>query len=107
MSGRAPHFFAQRNRAWRAVMTPILREGRGSVLGPDTARRARWWEMRLSCNHVVERFVRYRPLPPDERQHGGTQHRSRADVLPAPKQVVCDWCEAQERGRVDITGAAR
>jgi hypothetical protein len=71
---------------------PALREGRGSVLGPDTSRRTRWWDMQLECGHKVERIVRYRPLYPTQR--GGTQHRSRSDVLPPPHRVRCEFCSA-------------
>jgi hypothetical protein len=75
---------------WRAVCSFRRREGRGSVLGPDTVRRARWWELELECGHRVERFVRYRPQ--DRPQRGGTQHRSGSDVLPAPRRVRCELC---------------
>lgn len=73
-------------------------EGRGSVLGPDTSRRTRWWELTLACGHKVERTVRYRPLQPRRaRQRGGTQHRSLDDVLPAPRRVRCEFCRAAAR----------
>jgi hypothetical protein len=84
-----------RRGTWRTVVTvtgPF--EGRGGLLGPDTSRRTRWWELDLDCGHRAERTVRYSP-PTDgyARSRGGTQHRSAADVLPAPKRVLC-----QERG---------
>lgn len=76
--------------AWRRVTgEPRIRQGRGSVLGPDTSRRTRWWVLTLECGHTAERTVRYRPLPAAERQRGGTQHRDLADVLPAPRRVRC------------------
>lgn len=65
-------------------------EGRGGVLGPDTSRRTRWWEMTLDCGHYAERTVRYSPRTDGYvRSRGGTQHRSGADVLPAPERVLC------------------
>jgi hypothetical protein len=71
-------------------------EGRGGLLGPDTSRRTRWWELDLDCGHKVERTVRYRPRqPPYARQRGGTQHRSASAVLPAPKRVRCEFCRSQ------------
>jgi len=76
---------------WRRV-TDVrgFYEGRGSVLGPDTSRRTRWWELTLDCGHYAERTVRYQPLqPPTARQRGGTQHRSADAVLPAPRRVLC------------------
>jgi len=84
-------------RPWRVVLgdpAPALREGRGSVLGPDTSRRTRWWEMRLECGHTVERIVHYRPVPNPDR--GGTQHRRRSDVLPPPRRVRCEFCHRLE-----------
>lgn len=82
---------------WRAVMTAEMRSGRGSMIGPDTSRRARWWELGLECGHRVERTARYRPLPPDERQRGGTQHRDRDDLLPPPKRADCEQCKERTR----------
>jgi hypothetical protein len=68
-------------------------EGRGGLLGPDTSRRTRWWELDLACGHTVERTVRYRPRAnPGARSRGGTQHRSADAVLPAPKRVRCEFC---------------
>lgn len=79
---------------WRKVASAELRSGRGGVLGPHTTRRPRWWVLGLACGHVAERAVRYRPLPVGERQHGGTQYRSRDDALPAPKRIRCAACLA-------------
>lgn len=83
---------ATRQKApWRKVVRKLaLRAGRGSVLGPSTSRRTRWWELELECGHVVERTVRYSPAKNPKR--GGTQHRSRSDVLPHPKKVRCEYC---------------
>jgi hypothetical protein len=78
--------------AWRGVSAASLRSGRGSFLGPDTSRRARWWGLDLECGHKTERTVRYRRLPAGEVQRGGTQHRNADDVLPAPKRVRCEQC---------------
>lgn len=78
-------------KPWRAVQgQPILREGRGSVLGPDTSRRTKWWVLTLECGHRVERVVKYKPAAGFTR--GGTSHRSRDDVLPAPRKVRCRNC---------------
>jgi hypothetical protein len=86
---------------WREVATASMREGRGSVLGPDPSRRARWWVLVLECGHKTERFVRYGPHKDGwPAQHGGTQHRSLDDVLPAPKRVRCAECQAVEAARV-------
>jgi hypothetical protein len=84
--------------AWRTVAKASMRSGRGSVLGPDTTRRTRWWEIDLEpCGHHVQRTVRYKPS--DEPQHGGTQHRAADAVLPAPKRVRCEHCEQGEGER--------
>lgn len=79
---------------WRQVTGEARQKsGRGSVLGPDTARRTRWWELPLECGHTEERIVRYRPHQDGwPAQVGGTQHRGKDDVLPAPKRVRCDRC---------------
>ena len=79
--------------AWRKVSGAIQRGGRGSVLGPDTSRRARGWVLSLECGHTVERTCRYVQLPVMERQRGGTQTRSGDDVLSAPRRVRCEECE--------------
>lgn len=73
----------------RTVVSAALRTGRGSVLGPDTARRARWWQLTLTCGHVVERTVRYQPSG-DGRL--GSHSRNASEVLPAPKCAKCDHC---------------
>lgn len=83
------------NRPWRKVVgKPRLREGRGSVLGPATHRRNRWWELELECGHETCRFVRYRPLPGPPGANRGNQERSRDDVLPPPQRVRCEFCES-------------
>lgn len=80
--------------AWSNVTTVHgFYEGRGGLLGPDTSRRTRWWELDLECGHRAERTVRYRPIrAPRARSRGGTQHRSGGDVLPPPKRVLCHQC---------------
>jgi hypothetical protein len=76
---------------WRKVKAARLRVGRGSVLGPDTGRRPRWWELDLECGHTAERHVRYRRLAVPQSQ--GTR-RTAGDVLPAPVLVSCAPCTA-------------
>lgn len=78
-------------RPLRHVRASHLKEGRGSVLGPDTDRRARWWELRLECGHTVERAARYWPLGA-----GHQRQRSRFDVLAAPKRTRCGSCPPLE-----------
>ncbi len=92
-----------RPACWRAVVSAELRVGRGSVLGPDTTRRARWWELGLKCGHKTQRTVRYKRS--DDPQRGGTQRRDIGDVLPAPKRVRCELCEADAARREDADGA--
>jgi hypothetical protein len=75
---------------WREVTAASWYSGRGSLLGPDTARRGRWWDLTLTCGHRAERTVRYRPQAHPQR--GGTQHRSGRDVLPPPRRVRCAAC---------------
>jgi hypothetical protein len=76
-------------RVWRDVTHAELHSGRGSVLGPDTSRRTRWWELVLTCGHRKVGNVRYRktspPLPKGTR-------RASDDVLPAPRRVSCPEC---------------
>jgi hypothetical protein len=74
------------------VKSAKLEQGRGSVLGPDTDRWARWWALELFCGHTVERPVRYRPTRRRQRT------RSRSDVLPAQKRVRCERCGAAPKG---------
>ncbi len=90
-------------RPWRTVLAdppPRIREGRGSFLGPDTDRRARWWEMRAECGHVIERTVRYSPLGEGR---GKVRSRSRVDVLPAPVRVRCEHCPRELATAVQST----
>src|SRR5262249_46521921 len=79
---------------WRAVVKATPRSGRGSILGPDTSRRAHWWDLNLDgCGHLVQRTARFRPLqPPQIRSRGGTSHRSWDDARPAPNRVRCEQC---------------
>ncbi|MCA1844472.1 MAG: hypothetical protein LC792_15040 [Actinobacteria bacterium] len=83
----------RRQRHKRLVVTVVgLREGRGSVLGPDTFRRTRWWELRLECGHLVERTVRYR-----YREHAdrGRRPRRADEVTPAPRWAYCEFCPSR------------
>jgi predicted RNA-binding Zn-ribbon protein involved in translation (DUF1610 family) len=97
-----------RNTApWRRVLDdpePRLREGRGGILGPDTSRRTRWWEVALDCGHHTERIVRYAPRADGRTRRGGTQHRSLDDVLPAPRRVRCEFCPDQRKRDPMATG---
>lgn len=82
---------------WREVVAvegPI--SGRGSLLGPDTARRVHMWQLTLKCKHKVSRKVRYGPHADGfARQVGGTQFRSLGDALPPPVKVRCERCPAR------------
>jgi hypothetical protein len=89
---------AQQRQPWRDVMSSRLTTGRGSLLGPDTSRRAKWYVLDLECGHRVERSARFRPLPNPSR--GGTQHRSRSDALPPPRKVRCEVCAPVRRSPV-------
>jgi hypothetical protein len=86
------------DRFWRDVVTakgPFM--GRGSLVqgGKPTARRTRKWTLALSCGHSVTRVVKYRPDPAFRApSRGGTQFRSGADVLPAPRRVDCEDCRS-------------
>lgn len=64
---------------YRKVERAMTRSGRGSFLGPDTSRRAHWWDLKLSCGHHAERAVRRRD----------------GEVLPAPKRVLCRACASE------------
>jgi hypothetical protein len=65
--------------------------GRGSLLGGDTFRRIRMWNLALTCGHTVQRRVRYRP-DPRRRRGGSAPVRAMADALPAPVRVRCEEC---------------
>jgi hypothetical protein len=93
--------------AWRAVVKSVLRSGRGGTLGPDTPRRARWYVLDLECGHAVERTAKYRPLPAEQRQRGGTQHRHGGDVLPPPRRVRCERCQGIIDAAVPADGSPR
>lgn len=82
-------------RPWRAVtLSSGPYSGRGGMLGSDTARRSRRWTLVLECGHEVNRTVRYGPHSDGfKRSRGGTQFRSGADVLPAPRRVRCEHCD--------------
>jgi hypothetical protein len=70
---------------WRKVTRAMQRTGRGSLLGPDTWRRARWWDLFLECGHVVQRSARY--VPAHDRVR-----RSWHQALGPPKRVRCGEC---------------
>lgn len=75
---------------WRDVEQAVLHSGRGSLLGPPTSRRTRWWELHLvGCGHVEERHVVYRKVSPPASK--GTR-RPVSDALPAPKRARCAAC---------------
>lgn len=77
---------------WRKV-TAARRKAGHTGLGGVTTRKSRWWELTLDCGHTAERTVRYGPRTDGwPRQRGGTQHRSTADILPAPGRVRCERC---------------
>ncbi len=93
---------------WRSVLTdpaPIVYEGRGGVLGPDTDRRTRWWEMTLECGHQVERTVSYRTPTPGE--YVNRRHRSYTDVLPHPRRVRCEQCAVDARREARAVSESR
>lgn len=80
--------------AWRAVVKSHLHSGRGSALGPDTSRRARWYDLDLECGHAVQRDARYRSRSDAESQDDSwRRRRTVADVLPPPKRVRCAQCQ--------------
>jgi len=72
-----------------------MTSGRGSVLGPDTFRRLRWWELKLECGHEVERTVKYKPVPGGSLANGW-HPRPATDALPAPTRARCDYCPKKE-----------
>lgn len=80
-------------RPLRPVQSSKLRSARGSVIGPDTNRRIRYWELELDCGHNVERSVKYKPRTSKHRANGW-HPRKEADVLPAPARARCDYCVA-------------
>ena len=82
-------------RAVLADPEPELREGRGSLLGPDTDRRTRWWNVTLECGHHAQPAARYITRPPNAWRR--RRARERADVLPPPKRVRCHDCHEQAR----------
>lgn len=80
----------------RKVLRADMRTGRGSTLGPETSRRARWWELLLECGHQEERDVLYRSLgDPQRRDDAWRRRRTAADVLPAPRRVICLACRSR------------
>jgi hypothetical protein len=87
-------------RPLRAVTNAILREGRGSFLGPDTDRRTRWYEMRLECGHEVERKASYAK----ENLARYSRQRSMRDVLDPPDRARCDECPKLEPRMIPENG---
>lgn len=77
----------------RRVVSALMRSGRGSLLGPATSRRVRWWHCTLECGHVVEPLVRYKPRDNGGLRANGYHPRLRDDALPAPKRCRCKECE--------------
>ena len=86
---------------FRLVTGAIQRSGRGSVLGPDTSRRTRWWELTLDCGHIVERSVRYKK---NGRGFPGSRGRKQEDALPPPGHARCEFCKATLDRVVALTG---
>ena len=78
-------------RPMRTVTESYWRSGRGSLLGGDTSRRVRWWELQLECGHTVQRFLRYTKQDRPNRS-GGWTSREIDDALPPPRHVHCDYC---------------
>ena len=71
-----PYFVKE--KPWRKVVSGShIHEGRGSILGPDTSRRTRWYRLKLECGHEVERVVKYTRIG---NRRGGTQQRKLSDV---------------------------
>ena len=81
-------------RRRRRVVQAHMREGRGSLLGGDTWRRVRWYDLTLDCGHLVQRKVRYTPSTSDYR----LAQRSRDDALPPPTRALCNDCPAHPGG---------
>jgi hypothetical protein len=90
--------------SWQLVVSAQRRSGRGGLLGPETARRARWWALVLACGHRTERTVRYKPLGKADR--AGAQRRRTEDILPAPKRVKCGECATAAARKVSGNQAA-
>ena len=76
----------------RDVVSSSMTVGRGSLLGGDTFRRVRMFNLILSCGHLVQRRVRYRQNL-RYRQGGSAPVRSRDDALPAPRRARCEECK--------------
>lgn len=76
----------------RPVVRAVMREVRGSLLGPDTSRRLRIWALDLSCGHPTTRPVRY-PKAQGRPRANGWHPRPRSEALPAPTRVRCEWCD--------------
>lgn len=75
----------------RLVVEAHMGSGRGSVLGGDTWRRVRWWNLTLECGHTQQRTVRYRPHPQGYR----IAQRVMSDALPAPTRARCHDCAGE------------
>lgn len=79
-------------RPLRLVTASVARSGRGSLLGGDTWRRVRVWNLTLDCGHHIQRSVKYRPGTGD--LGGPGSDHSLGDLLPAPRRARCDFCSA-------------
>lgn len=79
-------------RKLKAVISSQLREVRGGLLGPDTSRRVRMYELQLECGHRVDRFVKYPPRSGP--RANGWHPRRLSEALPAPKRALCDECKS-------------
>lgn len=82
-----------RERLMRDVVTAQLREVRGSILGPDTSRRLRMWQLDLSCGHRVDRRATYPPQ--GGRRANGWHPRGLSEANPSPKRALCDYCKPE------------
>lgn len=71
----------RRHKEWRplvAVVGVVKRAGTGGII--HVGRKTTWWELTLTCGHVMERGI------------GTTRTR------PAPKRARCDLCGCRARG---------
>ena len=59
-----------------------------NVMNRANGRESRWWELILSCGHIVDRAVRYTPSTGPYR----AAQRKSDDMLPAPTRVRCERC---------------
>lgn len=78
-----------RKRVLRDVCVSEIREVRGGLLGPNTSRRLRIWQLDLSRGHQVERRVTYPKST--SRRANGWDPRSLSEAKPAPTRALCDF----------------